>query len=120
MGKLTKYELVGNPHDPDPKYTFENGTLSELGLKFTEVPSCKAEDVKARKVVAAKGCYVALVQGGKYTCPSCNAQEEGELKLIPHAWYCEYVRLPYCQQKGGNKKRKTTKRSQRKRYSRRK
>ena len=121
MGKYLSVKYVGKRHDPDPEYTFEHGSAMGLGLNFTEVPSCNPRDVKARKVVAPAGkCYVALIVEGKYTCPSCKMPEEGELRLITHAWDCENRSRPYCQQKGGNRKRKTTKLSQRKRYSRRK
>ena len=38
MGKYLSFKLVGAIHDPDPEYTFEKGVVSNLGLKFTEVP----------------------------------------------------------------------------------
>jgi hypothetical protein len=38
MGRYLSFKLIGRPYDPDPEYTFENGVVSDLGLKFTEVP----------------------------------------------------------------------------------
>lgn len=43
MGKYLSFRLVGRTYDPDPEYTFENGVVSDLGLKFTEV---KCEEPK--------------------------------------------------------------------------
>jgi hypothetical protein len=41
MGKYLSFKLVGRVYDPDPEYTFEHGTVSDLGLKFTEVEASK-------------------------------------------------------------------------------
>ena len=41
MGKYLSFKLVGRVYDPDPEYTFEHGTVSDLGLKFTEVKESK-------------------------------------------------------------------------------
>jgi hypothetical protein len=38
LGKYIRFELVGRMYDPDPEYTFENGVVYGLGMKFTEVP----------------------------------------------------------------------------------
>jgi hypothetical protein len=38
LGRYLSFRLVGRPYDPDPEYTFEYGVVSDLGLKFTEVP----------------------------------------------------------------------------------
>jgi len=51
MGKYLRFELVGRPYDPDPEYTFENGVVSDLGLKFTEVP---CEEIKKGGTVKHK------------------------------------------------------------------
>ena len=77
MGKLIKYGLVGAEHDKDPEYTFEHGTLSDLGLKFTEV-----------------ACPVSKGSG----CLFCN-ELKGSKNLIPT--------------KGGNRKRRVSKRGRR-------
>ena len=37
MGKYLSFKLVGRAYDPDPEYTFEHGTVADLGLMFTEV-----------------------------------------------------------------------------------
>jgi hypothetical protein len=49
MGKYTSFRLVGRPYDPDPEYTFENGIVSGLGLKFTEVPCVDSKKGGKRK-----------------------------------------------------------------------
>lgn len=40
LGSYTRFGLTGNPHDPDPEYTFDEGVVSGLGMMFTEV-ECK-------------------------------------------------------------------------------
>jgi len=37
LGKYLRFQLVGRVYDPDPEYTFENGTVTGLNVKFTEV-----------------------------------------------------------------------------------
>jgi hypothetical protein len=37
MGQLIGYQLIGRPYDPDAEFRFEYGTVSGLGLKFTEI-----------------------------------------------------------------------------------
>lgn len=57
MGKYLKFQLVGRSYDPDPEYTFEHGVVSDLGLKFTEVPceeSKKGGKRKTRKRIGRK------------------------------------------------------------------
>jgi len=39
MGVYLSFKLVGRVYDPDPEYTFENGVVDGLGLKFTFVKS---------------------------------------------------------------------------------
>ena len=48
MGKYLSFQLIGRPYDPDPEYTFENGVVSDLGLKFTEV-ACQEKKGGTRK-----------------------------------------------------------------------
>ena len=38
MGRLLGYRLIGRVYDPDTEYRFEYGTVSGIGLKFTEIP----------------------------------------------------------------------------------
>ena len=119
MGKYLSFKLVGASHDPYPEYTFEHGTVSGLGLKFTEVPSCKAPTSKP--VASNSGCYDALLEGGKYVCPACKSVEGGSLRIISHRWDCPKNRHEYCQKKKGGNRRRATKRIRRNnRQSRRK
>lgn len=58
MGKYLSFKLTGRPYDPDPEYTFENGVVCNIGLKFTEVPcedAKKGGTRKNRKRVGRKG-----------------------------------------------------------------
>jgi hypothetical protein len=46
MGKYLNYKLIGRVYDLDPEYTFEHGTVSDLGLKFTEVPAEESKNIQ--------------------------------------------------------------------------
>jgi hypothetical protein len=43
MGKLLHFELIGAMHDPDPKYTFEKGTIWGLHHRYQEYDPATAE-----------------------------------------------------------------------------
>jgi hypothetical protein len=49
MGKYLSFKLVGRAYDPDPEYTFEYGTVADLGLMFTEVEEVKLNVKETRK-----------------------------------------------------------------------
>jgi hypothetical protein len=60
-----------------------------------------------------KGCYDAIENNGKYSCPECGAYAAGTALITTHRFNCIYRGLEYCRQSGGRKRRrnKTNKKS---------
>jgi hypothetical protein len=54
LGAFQSFRLIGNPRDPDPEYTFENGRVSGLGLAFTRVECDIKTKQKIRKNTTIK------------------------------------------------------------------
>jgi len=49
MGKYLELKMVGQEHDPDPQYKFENGYVTGLGESVTEVTCKEGGKRKTRK-----------------------------------------------------------------------